>query len=318
MRRLRKIYRFAVLGALGGLVAAALHQWLLLDVLARPLEPGQRQLYHALLGLLIGVPIGFFPRFADGLSHYSLGRATRTGLIGAVLGGIGGAFAVLAGEFLHRQLGGHIQGRAAAFSLLGLMVGLAEGIAGGALWWRGVAGGVMGGVLAGTFAELLLQQKAFYSDIAIIALILLGLSISLFVALFTNVLLDAWLEGLPGSKVAGQIYQLSKFRDPNEAILGASKTGAAFIWVPGAEERHAGIRLTSEGAVLRHIAKVKDTLVNGSPVSECLLRDRQEIELGSAKLLYRERRGSSATVVPGVTLDARMAPKRVKVLSKLG
>lgn len=309
---------FAVLGALGGIIGAALHQWLLLDILGRPLDPGQRRFYNALLGLLIGVSIGFFPRFAEGISHYSLGRAVRSGFIGASLGGAGGALAVFAGEFLHNQLGGHVAGRAAAFALLGLMVGLAEGIAGGALWWRGVAGGVVGGIIAGSFAELLLNQSSTHSDSAIIALILMGLSISLFVSLFTNILLDAWLEGLPGSKVAGHIYQLSKFREPHEAILGADKAGAVFIWIPGAEECHAAIKLTSAGALLRHVAKGRETRVNGNPVSEYLLRDRDEVEIGSAKLLYRERRGA-AVDAPSVRnpLAAARPPQRVRVLTKI-
>jgi hypothetical protein len=313
MRRWRRIYRFALLGACGGLIAAALHQWLLVDILSRPLDLRQRNLYHVLLGLLIGIPIGFFPRFAEGLSHYSVRRAMRSGLIGAIMGGVGGAFAVFAGEYLHGQLHGRIAGRAAAFALLGFMVGLAEGIAGGAQWWRGVTGGVAGGIIAGTLTELLLSQPG----IAIFALILLGLSISLFISLFTNVLLDAWLEGLPGSKVAGHIYQLSKFREPQEAILGESKSGEAFIWIPEAEERHAGIRLTRDGSILRHLAKDKETLVNGSPVSEHLLRDREEIELGSARLLYRERRGAAVSA-PSVMNPVRPAQplKKIKVLSK--
>jgi hypothetical protein len=318
MRRFKRIYNFAVLGALGGLLGAALHQWVLLGVLASPLGTGQRRFYNALLGLLIGIAIGFFPRFAEAMSHYSFGQAVRSGMMGALLGGMGGAFAVLAGEVLHAQLGGHVAGRATAFALLGLMIGLAEGVAGGALWWRGVAGGVLGGIIAGALVEQLLKLDPKPSDVAILALLLMGLFISLFVSIFTNVLLDAWLEGLPGSKVAGHIYQLSKFHEPHEpAILGADKAGKVFIWIPGAEQLHASIQLTHEGGVLRHMAKGKETRVNGSPVGEQLLRDGDEIEIGDAKLLYRERRGGDAPA-PVVTgrRETAQAPKRIKVLTK--
>jgi uncharacterized protein YegL len=292
MKRLRKIYFFALMGAAGGLTAAALHQILLLGVFARPIASLDRHIYDVILGLVVGAPIGFFPNFLEGRSHSSLSGGMRSGLIGALLGAVGGMLSVPMSELIHNHLGGGIPGRACAVGLLGMTVGIAAGVNGGSRWWRGIVGGLVGGLMAGTLLELLLESHVTYSDGAIIALILLGISISLFISIFVNVLSDAWLEGLPGSKIAGQIYQLSRFYEPNEAILGSDRKGQVFIWIPGAQERHTAITRTRKGARLRHAAKQGTTLVNGNAVSECMLKNGDVIQIESSRLRYRERSGA--------------------------
>ena len=87
-----------------------------------------------------------------------------------------------------------------------------------ARYCRGACGDRRGAVL-----EIMLERQGTYSDGAIVALILLGVSISLFISLFVNVLSESWLEGLPGSKIAGQVYQLSRFHEPAEAYQGRNK-----------------------------------------------------------------------------------------------
>lgn len=282
-------------GAFGGLVGSFLHHDLLLDALSQSLGFLTRLVYLAFLGILVGCSIGFFPSFSEGLGHFSLIGAVRSGLIGAILGAVGGMVALPLAELVHVQLGGGFRGRVPSLALLGLAVGAAEGINGGARWWRGFLGGGIGGVIAGATLEFLLPLQATRSGSSIIALILIGLFIALLIAVFVNVLSEGWLEGLPGSKVDGQIYHLSKFREPHEAILGSDKKGAVFIWVPDAQLRHASITLTAAGARLRHLAENGQTRVDGNPVKERLLRDGEVIEFGSARLKYRERRTTRLT-----------------------
>lgn len=289
MKRLRKIYYFAVLGALGGAVAAALHQILLLDLSAKPLASFDHRLYDVFLGLAIGAPIGFFPNLLQGLSRYSAGRALRSGLLGASLAGVGGMLVVPISEMLHSRLGGGIPGRAAAVGLLGIALGVAEALTGGARWWRSLVGGFIGGFAAGALLEALLQWQATYSDSAIVVLILLGLAISLSIALFVNVLSEVWFEGLPGSKIAGQVYQLSRFQEPAEAILGSDRKGRVFIWIPDAQPRHASITVGRGRARLRHLSELGETLVNGHPVQESPLRDGDIIQIGSSRLCFRQQ-----------------------------
>jgi hypothetical protein len=81
-----------------------------------------------------------------------------------------------------------------------------------------VLGGLIGGVAAGVILEWLVRALDPSPDSAIVALILLGISISLGVALFVHVAAEVWLEGLYGSKVYRRVYHLSRFREPNEAL----------------------------------------------------------------------------------------------------
>jgi hypothetical protein len=203
---------------------------------------------------------------------------------------LGGACTLPLAEWLHGQVDGGFSGRALAWGLLGCALGLAEGLSGGARQWRGLLGGLVGGVLAGILLELLLTSRVTHSDSGIVALILVGLTISLFVVLFVNVLSEAWLEGLPNSKVEGQIYHLSKFRGGHEALLGSDRGAALLVWIPDAEPRHATLSLNSDAAVLRNTAKRNSTRVNGTAVTEHALRDGDIIQIGTAQLRYRERR----------------------------
>jgi hypothetical protein len=331
MKQLYRLYIFSLAGALGGLVGSLLHQRLLLDILTTQLQPGARYGYLALLGGLVGAPLGFFPTFAEGKANYSLGGAIRMGLLGALLGGLSGIIALPLAEWLHTHLGGGLKGRVTSWVLLGVIiggfVGVAESRVGGARAWRSILGGAFGGVIAGVLLERLLSnpatgasrqqsaalaeqtisaghaalnQQAGYSDSGIWALFLLGLFIALFIALFVNVFADARLEGQPGSKVHGHVYYLDKFREPHLAVLGSDKTPQkTFIYIPDAELTHAGITLTPRGALLRHLANKGETLVGNMPVKEHILHDGELIEVGSARLIYKERRKASAvTSVP--------------------
>jgi hypothetical protein len=311
MKRIYTLYVFSLAGALGGLTGSLLHQRLLLDLLAGSLQPSTRYGYLAVLGCLVGVPMGFFPTFIEGRANYSLRGAIQAGLLGGLLGGLSGIIALPLAEWLHVYLGGGLPGRVTGWALLGTIIGCFIGIAesrvGGARPWRSVLGGVAGGAVAGALLELLLSDYVVgapvrqaasaggppppHSDSGIWALLLLGLFIAFFIALFVNLLSDARLEGQWGSKVHGHVYHLGKFRDPKQAVLGSDKTpNRIFIYIPDAQPFHAGVTLTPRGAVLRHLADSGVTRVNDSPVEEHLLSDGELVEVGSARLIYREGR----------------------------
>ncbi|HEY1404688.1 MAG TPA: hypothetical protein VGB05_11210 [Pyrinomonadaceae bacterium] len=306
-QRLQKFYRYSLCGALGGFIASCIHQLLFLDTLSEPLEASGRYKILAMLGCAVGASIGFFPSFIEGRANYSLKGAFRSGLIGAALGCVGGAVALPLAEWIHLQLGGGFKGRMVALAILGFSIGIAEALNGGARFWRGVAGGITGGLLAGLTLELLLPVEFMRSQLGVVALVLIGLSIASFIALFVNVLQDAWLEGQEGSKVSGQAYSLGKFREPAEAYLGSDQNGAVYIWIPDAQPRHASITLTAHGARLRHRAPTGDTLVGGTPVRERILRDGEIIEIGHSKLKYRERQRTALTRTAAIKLKSNGA-----------
>jgi hypothetical protein len=304
-QRLQKFYRYSLYGAFGGFIASLIHQLLFLDTLSKPLEAAGRYKILALLGCAVGISIGFFPSFIEGRGNYSLRGAFRSGLIGAALGCVGGALALPLAEWIHLQLGGGFKGRTVALAILGFSIGMAEGINGGARFWRGAIGGVAGGLLAGFGLELLLPVEAVRSEIGVVALILIGLFIASFIALFVNILQDAWLEGQEGSKVAGQSYPLDKFREPSEAYLGSDQSGSVYIWIPDAQPRHASITLTPHGARIRHRAPLGTTTVGGTPVRERILRDGEIIEIGHSKLRYREKQKTALTPAGNIKLKSK-------------
>ena len=288
--KLQRIFYFCLYGSFGGLLASILHQYFLLDTLAGDLTFTKRLVYLGLLGAIVGASIGFFPSYSEGRGNYSLGGAVRVGIVGALLGAIGGLIALPSAEAMHIAIGGGFKGRMAALTLLGLSLGLAEGIVGSAQAWRGTFGGVVGGVAAGYLLERLLANDSSHAISGILALMVIGFSISLFIALFVNFLTDAWLEGQPGSKVGGYVYYLSKFRRGEKAVLGSDKAGSVFILIPDAQPIHAEIAIKEEGAVLRHVASAGETRVNDVPINERLLRNGDMIEIARARLRYRERR----------------------------
>jgi len=301
MRRLHRIYTFSLFGALGGLIGSLLHQHLVLPTLSEPLSLVARYSYLALLGVTVGVPIGFFPGLSEGLGNYSFAGALRSGIIGGFWGGAGGLLALPLAEFIHIQLGGGFKGRVSALVLLGISVAISEWINGGARLWYGLLGGLSGGVAAGAVLEYLLSRESTHNISGILALVIIGFSIGFFISLIINVLSEAWLEGLSGSKVDGQVFFLSKFREPHEAYIGSDKKGSVFIWIPDAQPRHACITITATGTRIRHIADSGETCVDGSPIKERMLRDGDVIEIGHSQFRYREKRTSKLGSVSPVS-----------------
>ena len=287
MNRLHRVYLFTMLGACGGLIAAVLHQWVILPLRVRAGEGPGRVAVDLLLGIFIGASIGFLPRFSEALGRHNTKGALRATLYATGLAALGGLLAVPLGERLHHLLQGGFLGRACSVGLLGLALGLAEAYAGGSRLWRGVAGGLAGGFLAGIVLEFLVRALDPSPDSAIIALVLLGLLISLSVALFVHVRSEAFLEGLYGSKVYGHVYHVTRFHEPEEAVIGSS--GKVFLWLPDAEPSHASFTMTSRGGRLKNLVEGSMTLVNNHPVLEQYLKDGDVIQIGEARLRYRER-----------------------------
>lgn len=289
MNRIRKIYTSALLGALGGLLAAVIHRALFVDPLGSVSSSGHRLFLTILLGICIGFCIGFFPSFAEGLGRYEFSGAVKTGLTGAPLGGIGG---ILLGflEPLYYHSGGGILSRCLGLGSLGALLGVAESITGRIRWWRGVMGGLVGGVFAGALLQLLPVDTLNNpeSDAAIWALMLIGLSIALFVALFVNMFAECWLEGISGPKVSGHTYQLSGLREPNHGTMGSGKK--CFIWIPDVRDEQASISITGSGTRLQNLGDPADVRVNGNPVKTVILKNGNQIEMGPVKLRYCERR----------------------------
>lgn len=284
------IYRQTLLGALGGLCGSILHNKFLLD--AFDADPNSLMLNVA-LGGIIGACIGAIPSLGEGVRHYSLVQTIQRGMVSALCCGICGSIAAPLSAMLHSQMDGGIFGRAVSLGLFGAGIGAAEGINGGGRFWRGVTGGVIGGIVAATLVEYLMRTpqsgvQEVSPFVAVLVVVVIGASIVFTLMLFVNSLASAWLEGLEGSKVAGQIYQLEKYTAPSEGFIGSDKKAAMVVWIPNAEDKHATLSITPEGTLLKHVAEESQTLVHGNPVSSCILKDGDVIEIVGSRLRYRQ------------------------------
>ncbi len=286
----QRVIRFGLLGLAGGLLASWLHQVLLLERLSREMDGAERLGWLAILGGILGAVIAALPVLVDRLGRDPFSQALRTGLLAALLGAFGGALALPGAEWLHAYLEGGLQGRMTAIALWGAAIGSAVGLRSGARAWRGLAGGIVGGLIAGMVIEQLLRDPESYAQSGILALLLVGLAISLGAALFVNVLSEAWLVGLEGSKHEGNVYHLAKYRAPAEAILGSAKSKDVLVWIADAAPQHAAIALSRNGARIRALSEGWPTLVDGAPIQQLELRDGQEIEVGGARFRYRQKR----------------------------
>lgn len=190
MKRLERILKFSIFGALGGLVGSYLYQMILIETLSQPLYFESRLFHLALLGILLGASLGFLPNFAEAWERYSFRNAIHSGLIGIMLGAIGGMIALPLAELLHNYFAGGIKGDVIgdviAFGFFGLCLGMANAVNGNNHWRRSLVGGLIGGIVAGIALVFLIIQQPIQNDSSIIALILIGFLISFFISLMQN------------------------------------------------------------------------------------------------------------------------------------
>ena len=167
MALLSKIYFNAVFGGLGGLLG-----WMLFGVLGERIpsdDPAflfltRADVNNLLGGALIGAMIGFFVVGVEANRDQSLVRFARLGSYGVLIAWIGGALGMYVGEMINglflRAFGGGLfvsmLARGLGWSLLGIAIGMSEGIAARSLgkFSYGVLGGLLGGFLGGMLFQL--------------------------------------------------------------------------------------------------------------------------------------------------------------------
>ena len=151
MPLLSRIYFNAVFGALGGLMG-----WVFFGVLGDKNPEAQFVLANAALGgAVIGGAIGYFVVSVEAIRDRSLPRFARLASYGVLLGLVGGALGMTVGDqvnfLLIRLLGDSLPvtmlARGLGWSLLGVTIGMSEGIAARSLgkFSYGMVGGALGG-----------------------------------------------------------------------------------------------------------------------------------------------------------------------------
>ncbi len=203
-----RVYFHAVFGGLGGLLG-----WMLFGAFADPRSSDSEQ--WLLGGAFIGGGIGYFVSSVEAIRDRSLLRFCRMASFGVVLGAAGGAAGMWLGETISYQLidqlprlasgprgaaslrvGGEVLFRGLGWLLLGLAIGLGEGVAALSLDKLRFAliGGGLGGLAGGIgYGVLKLVWTEGASDIwgPALGLVLLGAAIGALSALVQGVLQTA-------------------------------------------------------------------------------------------------------------------------------
>jgi hypothetical protein len=303
MALLSKIYFNAVFGALGGLLG-----WMLYGVFGEKLPSGERaflflteqQLQWLFAGAIIGGIIGFFVVSVEAIRDQSLVRFARLGAYGVILGGVGGSIGAYIGVFVQAVvvgLGDNVLITMLAFALgwllLGLFIGMSEGIAARSLGKfsygtiGGAIGGFVGGSLYGMFlwvANRTLTPVHFWQGLG---LVILGACIGSLSALVQAVFQPACVRVLRGWQ-EGREYPLDK----PENLLGRDEhADIALFRDMKVEKRHCFIKRKDNKYVLvNNNAPAEQTLVNERPVGQmCELQDGDRIQLGNVVLRFQMR-----------------------------
>jgi MFS family permease len=292
-----RIYYNAVFGGLGGLLG-----WMLFGVFGDKNAPDDRVMLQVLLGgALIGGMIGYLVVGVDAVRDRSVLRFCRLASYGVALGAVGGALGMFLGEqvnyLLVALIGPNLLGgmfaRGLGWMVLGLAVGMSEGVAARSLGKLsyGTLGGAIGGFVGGALFGLLYLKTLDRAGTAALwgalGLVILGACIGALSALVQAVLQPASLRVLRGWQ-EGREYALDK----PSCLLGRDEhADIALFRDMKVEKRHAFIRRDGDRYLLvNNKAPPEHTLVNGEPVPVGReLHDGDRIQLGNVVLRFQMR-----------------------------
>jgi hypothetical protein len=285
MNRSMRIYYYAVLGAIGGLIG-----WQVSDTLGLSFI-SNLYLSEAVVGALVGFSIGFFIGVTEGAMTLNPVQLLKAGLFGGLLGAAAGAIGLPLSEWLFQTVGAGILGRMLGWAVFGLLIGLAEGIVGKSQAWKGMLGGLIGGALGG----LLLESAGNWFNNPVygkaVGLVLLGAAVGAFISLIVSLLSKAWLEVTSG-KLKGTEFILDKFmKKGGPAIaLGSSPLKSEIVFPdPDIAPQHA--MLTSDGGyfTLKDMS-MEGTFINNKRIERTQLANGQRIRMGNTEMVYHEKR----------------------------
>ncbi|MEX2162554.1 MAG: FHA domain-containing protein [Anaerolineales bacterium] len=285
MSRYSRLYYYALLGAIGGLIG-----WQVSNVLGLSFTTNL-YLSEVVVGGLIGFFIGGLIGLSEGLAARSPLFGLRAGLLTGLLGMLGGAIGLPIAEFGFQALGGEAWTRALGWALFGGLIGAGIGFTSGAQLWKPVLGGVIGGAIGGGLLEL---ARAQLSDPLIgkaAGLGLLGAAVGALIAFIVLLLSRAWLEVVTG-KMKGTEFVLDKFIHANgpSAFVGSDALKADIVLPdPDIAPQHALLKGADTHMTLKDMSR-QGTFINGRKIELATLQDEQAIRMGNTQLVYHEKR----------------------------
>ena len=280
-----RLYYYAVLGAMGGLIG-----WQASNTLGLSFW-SNIYLSEIAVGGLIGLSIGTLIGLSEGLFSRNALQILKSGSFSGGLGLLGGAIGLPIAEGLFQFLGGEPWSRALGWAIFGLLIGGFSGVTSGSQAWKPALGGGIGGLLGGGLLESI---RSLFPDPLIgkaIGLSTLGASIGIFIALIVLLLSRAWLEVTSG-KMKGSEFILDKFIKKNgpSAFIGSSPLKSDIVLPdPDIAPQHALLKGEDSHFSLKDLS-LTGTFINSKKIELANLRKNQAIKIGNTELVYHERK----------------------------
>jgi hypothetical protein len=254
--------------------------------------------FLGVLGAVTGALMGAGFGAAEGITSRIKARIPPGMLLGALVGCIGGAVGLLAGQaalwlFGEAALRSYRSfrtvvlpvSRAVGWAVLGLFVGVGEGVRAGSPKKAGVGmlGGVVGGLAGGfalEYAGLLFPSLPYTR---LVGFVILGLAIGVFYGLVERGLSFGVLRILTGP-LKGKEFLLNQRR---LSIGSARSNEIALPAYEGLAERQAQIRVRRGEVSLVNLEPKVAVLVNERRVQEEKLKYGDVLKIGPAKLFFK-------------------------------
>jgi pSer/pThr/pTyr-binding forkhead associated (FHA) protein len=258
-------------------------------------------IYGAIFGLLLGGGLGASSSL--GKSGRAVLRSTLVGMAAGVLCGMIGDYL---GNIVYSRLGGNpaeaagpaaplgflyyiwqVAARAAGWAALGFVLGASQGLAerSSKKAWHGMIGGLIGGFIGGAAFNIIGDIAMTGRLSRLIGAIAVGSLIGLLIALVEDVLKTAWVRVVAG-RGEGKEYIITK---PATTIGRNELSDIGLFGDPRVMATHAVINIVSNRYTIFDQGTPTGTFVNGSPVPSAVLKDGDEIQIGSHRLLFREK-----------------------------
>ncbi len=253
--------------------------------------------FLAVLGAVTGLLLGAVFGSAEGITSRIKSRIPPGMLLGALIGLAGGAVGLLAGQaalwlFGEAALRSYRSfrtvvlpvSRAIGWAVLGLFVGVGEGVRAASLKKAavGALGGLVGGLAGGfalEYAAFALPKQAFPR---LLGFLILGLAIGVFYGLVERGLSYGVLRLLAGP-LKGKEFLL------NQRRLAIGQARSNQIALPGyaMADRQAQIRVRRGEVSLVNLEPRVPVLVNERKVEEARLKYGDVLAIGPAKLFFK-------------------------------
>src|ERR1043166_9634016 len=260
------------------------------------------RLLFPIVAALVGLAIGAI----DGLICRLPMRALLSGGVGLLIGFIGGFISDFIAELAYMPLSklaaGHLEndagnitafglfvqmvGRGTAWMLVGITMGLGQGIAlrSKRLLLYGFIGGVVGGLLGGLVFDpidlVLLGRDKPSADLSrLVGIAIIGACVGAMIGIVELLARDAWLRMTQGP-LAGKEFLI--FKDLLK--VGSSPRSDIYLFNDAAvADHHATIRSLGEEGDIEAATRDKPLLVNDRVVKSSRLRHGDRITIGSTR-----------------------------------